>query len=348
VTASTDAIRALVARVGTWLPTAARTALERLPSTCPPGGRGWAAAAAGMLEASAPKPGNVHPDASFPDLAYADFVAAAAATAPFFEAAPSQPLGRTIHDAVTASRGVTRSNANLGIVLLVAPLAAADAGPPLSPASVARVLSRRSPADAADIYAAIALAAPGGLGAVARWDVHAPPPADILAAMHDARDRDQIARLWALGYEPLFRGPVRDLRDEIAGGAPWGDAIVRAYVRHLAREPDSLVARRHGSATAATLSARAAAVLAAGDGWREAAVELDRDLRSPRRLAAATTCRRPAGAACSHADPAAAAGGIGAGNTNPRTVNPGTTADLIAAAMYIVLREAARADRPPA
>ncbi|MFM8802677.1 MAG: hypothetical protein ACKOK8_01980, partial [Planctomycetia bacterium] len=42
--------------------------LARLPGSCPPRGRGWCAAAASVLEASAPKPGNVHPAASFPDL----------------------------------------------------------------------------------------------------------------------------------------------------------------------------------------------------------------------------------------------------------------------------------------
>jgi triphosphoribosyl-dephospho-CoA synthetase len=55
---------------------------------------------------------------------------------------------------------------------------------------------------------------------------------------------------------------------------------------------------------AAEVSAAAAAVLAAGPAWREAAAEFDRSLRLPRR------------------------------------VNPGTSADLVAAALYILLRGA--------
>ena len=35
-----------------------------------------------LLEATAPKPGNVHPDASFVDLCYADFVGLAEVAAP--------------------------------------------------------------------------------------------------------------------------------------------------------------------------------------------------------------------------------------------------------------------------
>jgi triphosphoribosyl-dephospho-CoA synthase len=300
------------------LPATVTTILESLPAGCPPGGRGWCAAAAGILEASAAKPGNVHPGAAFADLSHADLVAAAVASAPAIEQAPQAPLGRTIRAAVAASREVTPSNANLGIMLLVAPLAAADDGGPLDPAAVARVLAGLMPADAADVWEAIGLAAAGGLGAAVKFDVRGPPPVDLLAAMREARDRDQIARLWAGGYEPLFAGPVADLRAELAETTPaagrvvarapgpdFDSAIVRTFLLQLARAPDSLIARRHGAATAADVSRRAAEVLAAGAGWRAGAAELDRFLRSPRRL------------------------------------NPGTTADLVAAALYVVLRSQA-------
>jgi triphosphoribosyl-dephospho-CoA synthase len=308
----------------TCLPTAVREVLARLPAACPPGGRGWCAAAAAVLEASAPKPGNVHPGAAFPDLSHADLVNAAVAAAAPLEAAPHGPLGRTIRAAVMASRAVTPSNANLGIILLIAPLAAAEDARPLGAAAVARVLARLTPADAADVWAAIGGAGAGGLGTVSMWDLGGPPPDDVLAAMDEARDRDQIARLWARGFEPLFAGPVADLRAELtacsavsdrtSAPAPRPDfdaAIVRTFLRQLAREPDSLIARRHGAATAADVSGRAAAVLAAGVTWRTAAADFDRFLRSPRRL------------------------------------NPGTTADLIAAALYIHLRDLAAESRLP-
>jgi triphosphoribosyl-dephospho-CoA synthase len=274
--------------------------LARLTTAVPPGSRGWPVGAACILEASAPKPGNVHPGAAFPDLAYADLVAAAVAIAPVFERAAEMPLGGTILAAVAASAAVTRSNANLGIVLAIAPLAAAAAA---TPEGVVAVLARLGPADAADVWRAIALARPGGLGASDRHDLGGPPPHDLLEAMRAAADRDQIARLWATGYEDLFRGPVTDLLDELAAGRPLDDAIVRAHLRHLARESDTLIARRHGGAAAVEVSRRAAAVLDAGPEWRAAAAEFDRSLRSPQR------------------------------------VNPGTTADLVAAALYILVRE---------
>lgn len=274
--------------------------LARLADAVPPAGRGWAAGAACILEASAPKPGNVHPGAAFPDLAHADLVAAAVAIAPVFERAAEAPLGRTILAAVTASAAVTRSNANLGIVLAIAPLAAAST---TNPEAVTTVLARLGPADAGDVWRAIALARPGGLGASDRHDLGGPPPDDLLEAMRAAAHRDQIARLWATGYADLYRGPVADLRDELAAGRPLEDAIVRAHLRQLAREPDTLIGRRHGGPTAAEVSRRAATVLDGGPEWRAAAAEFDRSLRLPRR------------------------------------VNPGTTADLVAAALYILLRE---------
>lgn len=265
--------------------------------------RAWCAATACRLEASAPKPGNVHPGAAFPDLDHGELVAAGLAIAPILDGAPGAPLGATVLACVRASRAVTRSNANLGIVLALAPLAATAGSPgPVDAAAVAATLDRLTRADAAAVWEAFRVAAPGGLGRRDRHDLAGPPPDDLLEAMRAAAGHDQIARLWAEGYAALLDGPVADLAAESARGLPLDDAIVRAFLRHLSREPDSLILRRHGPAVAADVSAAAAAVLASAD-WRAAATHLDTRLRRPLRL------------------------------------NPGTTADLIAAALYILLWE---------
>ena len=65
---------------------------------------GRAAHLACLWEASAHKPGNVHPEASFSDVCYDDYVASAAAIAPVMEQAASQPLGTTILAAVQATQ----------------------------------------------------------------------------------------------------------------------------------------------------------------------------------------------------------------------------------------------------
>jgi len=283
----------------------------------PSGSRSWCVALACALEASAPKPGNVHPLVDYPDLSYAELVAAGAAIAPVLGAAATQRLGATIRAAVAASRSVTRSNANLGIVLAVAPLASVPTGIAPTPAAARAVLAVLDAADARECYAAIAAARPGGMGARGRWDVAGEPPADLLAAMRDAADRDQIARLWTDGYEPLFTGLGADIGRELLSGHDVGTALVRAFLGQLAREPDSLIARKHGPAVAAAVSTRAGDVLAAGSAaWPGAVQAFERDLWSGRGFAGFVP---PPGGA------------------RPGTINPGTTADLVAAAVYVLL-----------
>jgi triphosphoribosyl-dephospho-CoA synthase len=285
------------------LPDTVLRPLARLDAACRPRGRGWCAAAACILEATVAKPGNVHPGAAFADLDHDDLVAAALAIGPVLERAPHAAPGATIAAAVAASRAVTRSNANLGIVLALTPLATVPGDAAPTTAGVAGVLARLGPADAAATWRAIAEARPGGLGRADRFDLHGPPPSDLVAAMRAAAGHDAIARLWGEDFAPLFAGPVRDLTAALAAGRPIADAVLDTFLAQLAREPDSLIARRHGPDVAADVSARAAQVLATGDAARPAAVAaFDRELRVPRR------------------------------------VNPGTTADLVAAALYMVLR----------
>jgi triphosphoribosyl-dephospho-CoA synthase len=254
------------------------------------------------LEATAPKPGNVHPGAAFPDLSHAELVAAGRAIAEPLDRAATRPIGVTILEAVTRSRQVTRSNANLGIVLAIAPLAAVPDRVPLH-RGVADVLARTNPDDARDAWRAIAIASPGGLGRASRHDLAGPPPENLLEAMRAAADRDGIAHLWATGFRDLFERVVPDLETQI-GRHGIDEGIVRAHVRLLADRPDTLIARRHGETIAREVSESAATVVA-GDAaaWHASVAAFDAWLRRP-----------------------------------PRR-NPGTTADFLAAALFILLRE---------
>ena len=288
-----------------------------------PGSLGWQAAVASLLEAAAFKPGNVHPAAGFDDLQHDDFVAAAMAIAePFNRLSQPRPrgcgdqppsVGRVILAAVEAAVAATRSNANLGIVLAITPLAAAAT--PLA-RGVAAVLSSLGQDDAVAIWQAIATAQPGGLGRVAQHDLAGPPPDSILEAMQLARDRDAIARLWAEGYAPLFRrdpsdpGMVWLLEEALVSGLPAAAAIQQAFLQQLACHPDSLIRRRHGDAVAARVSREAAAIQTLPASAQPAAIRrFDATLRS------GTWC-----------------------GDRPKPINPGTTADLVAAALFALLR----------
>ncbi len=73
-----------------------------------------------------------------------------------------------------ASRAAVAGNVNLGIVLLLAPLASVPRSRSLAE-GIGDVLAALSADDARDVYEAIRLAQPGGLGAVPEYDVHAAP-----------------------------------------------------------------------------------------------------------------------------------------------------------------------------
>ena len=76
-------------------------------------------------EASAPKPGNVSPGRHFADARYEDFLASAVAIGAPLAGAGTRSVGATVRLAVEATARWTRSNTNLGIVLLLAPIARA-------------------------------------------------------------------------------------------------------------------------------------------------------------------------------------------------------------------------------
>src|SRR5207248_1102145 len=102
-------------------------------------------------------------------------------------------VGDTILDCIRATRRVTNVNTNLGIVLLLAPLASVQPGLDLR-GGVMRVLMRLDVADARAAYEAIRRAQPGGLGTVPEQDVIGDPTVTLREAMALAADRDLVAR----------------------------------------------------------------------------------------------------------------------------------------------------------
>ena len=84
-----------------------------------------AAQLACVLEASAEKPGNITPRHDFADTSYEDMLRSAIALGPELGRAAERGVGDTILAAVRATQRVAGANTNLGIALLLAPLARA-------------------------------------------------------------------------------------------------------------------------------------------------------------------------------------------------------------------------------
>ena len=164
-----------------------------------------------MLEVSAEKPGNITPSHDFDDTTYEDMLRCAIAVGP--ELVAERGVGETILAVVEASRRVAPANTNLGIALLLAPLAkAALAGGPLRE-RLGETLRALDVADARAAYAAIRLAGAGGLDERVEHDVRSEP--DDRPARGDGRCR----------RAGLDRRRVRDrlradLRRRAAGARP--------------------------------------------------------------------------------------------------------------------------------
>jgi triphosphoribosyl-dephospho-CoA synthase len=206
----------------------------------------------------------------------------------------------------------------LGTVLLLAPLSRAaliqgslalvssDGGHSNFRDTLQRVLEATTVEDAREVYEAIRLAAPGGLGTVDDQDVAQEPTGTLLDVMRLAAGRDLVAREYGTTFELTFLTGVPALARARRDGLSWDDASVETFLTLLAAAADTHIVRRGGAAMAAAVSRQACAALAAGGvrsaEGRDAIQRMDRGLRDPHHLA-----------------------------------NPGTAADLTAAAIFIVL-----------
>jgi triphosphoribosyl-dephospho-CoA synthase len=258
------------------------------------------------MEATARKPGNVHPGARFEDLDYEDFVQSAKWAAPHLARAGVDGIGRSIREAVCATRERVGTNTNLGIALLIAPLAAVPLDQPLR-AGMAGVLRTLTPLDATQVYEAIRLAQPGGLGNVNDGDVSASPPPDLLWAMHHAAHRDWIARQYTTGFRDLldFAVPMLAAWRPDAG---WEARVIHLHLELMARWPDTLIVRKCGEDVAAESAQRARVVL--DSGWPD-------DPPGQRSIEQFDAWLRADG----------------------HRRNPGTTADAVAATLFATLRD---------
>ena len=227
-----------------------------------------------LCEVRALKPGNVSRHAGGHDMECEDFIKSAERVAPIL-CNPAIGVGRRILESVRATLAAVHCNTNLGMILLAAPLIRAwERSAPASPvggvapaaptkglsAALRAVLASLAPADGRDLFAAIRLANPGGLGRVEKHDVQdLASGADLGAAMEAARGRDLVARQYANGYREVLRVGAPRLREYERrwNSAEW--ACVACYLGYLAQFPDTHVLRKHGAAAAARTRAKALA-----------------------------------------------------------------------------------------
>ncbi|MDB4532841.1 triphosphoribosyl-dephospho-CoA synthase [bacterium] len=273
-----------------------------------------------ILEATAPKVGNVFPGQSFEDLSYIDFIAAAEITSNCFIHSELR-ISQRMLDSVTQVQAQQGTNVNLGIVLLLGPIVAADEAmhevkttsetsseasseiPEFSAwlSPISRSLSRLDEVDGANIYTAIQKATAGALGTSEQLDVNqAHESIDIREAMSVAKDRDQIAQQYNVEFRDLILNITPILFNSIQSAKDILTGICHAQIHLLTRAPDTLIARKNGMQVACEVQTRAKSVNPNNVAHLDS---FDHYLRS-----------------------------------KGHKLNPGTTADLLAASLYLLLR----------
>jgi triphosphoribosyl-dephospho-CoA synthase len=265
-----------------------------------------------FIEVSASKPGNVSRRYDFHDMRMEDFLLSAAAIGPAIHRAGHASVGETILRAIQDTKRLVRPNTNLGIVLLLAPLVRAAIAPGPSSGTLrqrlSRVLAGLTVEDARLAYRAIRLAAPGGLGSVDEEDLSIEPDVTLRQAMALAADRDSVAREYVTDYAITFQQAMPVLRDCLQTCSSLTDATVQTALTLLTEVPDTLIVRKMGWDAARTVSRQAGEVLRQGgvltEQGRAALAHFDNSLRDA---------------------------------TNK--LNPGTTADLVTTALFVLLLE---------
>ncbi|QRV15150.1 triphosphoribosyl-dephospho-CoA synthase [Haloterrigena salifodinae] len=268
-----------------------------------------------LLEvAGTPKPGNVDRCRDLEDLRFEHFLAGAVGARDGLEmAANGGAVGAAFERAVAGMAGQRGGNTQFGSLLLLVPLVRA-AREELSAPVVEAVCEDTTVADAANFYRAFD-----------HVDVFVDdPPADmepldvrrgsdavpavedrgltLLDIMSRSVPGDDVAREWVDGFERSFRAAER----LTAADGPLGDRTAAVFLAELAERPDTLVANRSGEAVAREVTDCAAEL-----------VERDALETDPEAVEAF------------------------AEDLVVRGVNPGTTADITAAGLFVALEHEA-------
>ncbi len=205
-----------------------------------------------ICDINALKPGNVGRHGAGHGMDCADFIKSAQVVTPIL-CNRRLGLGKRILSSVEATLSAVHCNTNLGMVLLIAPIIRVFEQL-VSPGDfqdlIKPTLMSLEQQEAQDIFAAIRLANPGGLGKVDKYDVNSPLDIDIYSAMDAAKEWDLIALQYANGYREIVNLGIKCLQNyhNRWNSVEW--AVVACYLMYMASFPDSHIRRKHGIETA--------------------------------------------------------------------------------------------------
>ncbi len=216
-----------------------------------------------MAELEALKPGNVHIFADGHGMTVQDFILSAEVVSEVI-AKPDLSLGERILLSVEATQKAVNCNTNLGVILLCAPLiqAALKEDESVFSMRLQYVLANTTLKDAEDVFEAIKLANPAGLGSSELYDVNQPANCTLLQAMQLAASRDMprdlIAQQYANNYANVVDGLAHYRQLLIQWQRPaW--AVTAVHLHFMAHHLDSHIVRKYGETIAKLVQDEAAA-----------------------------------------------------------------------------------------
>jgi triphosphoribosyl-dephospho-CoA synthase len=286
-----------------------------------------------LLEASAPKPGNVSTATNFEKTFYTHFLASAIAATPSFETAAQKGisvsqrkigltdvgLGRLIKKCMTDINAWQHGgNTLLGAVILLSPIAVA-AGMTSTTEDLQHlrknlklIIESTTPRDAVNMYAAIEIANPSGLGKAPTLDINDPHSVNkiledkitLYNVFKIAEKYDNICSEWVNNYPITFDLAYPTLTKQLQNKDDPNSATVQTFLEVLAKVPDTFIARKTGIEKSQDISLKAGQILNLGGTetplGKKRLKEFDKELRKSGNL-----------------------------------LNPGTTADILAAALAL-------------
>jgi triphosphoribosyl-dephospho-CoA synthase len=177
---------------------------------------------------------------------------------------PQAGLGQRILDSVKATQAAVGCNTNLGMLLLFAPIVmAAEYG--FNDINGLRrnleiTLSSLTQSDAEQVFEAIRLANPGGLGNVDSQDVSCAPECSLMEAMKLASNRDVIALQYTNNFADIFETGFSTIKcfDQSWNSVKW--STVSCYLMFMSSIADSHIQRKYGAQIAGKIKIKSGVI----------------------------------------------------------------------------------------
>jgi triphosphoribosyl-dephospho-CoA synthase len=214
-------------------------------------------------EVEAFKPGNVSVYADGHDMTVRDFISSAKVSTPFL--CQSQTgLGQRVLNSVKATFEAVGCNTNLGMLLLFAPIAmAAEAefnGVNGLQKNLEMTLTSLTEDDVNQVYEAIRIANPGGLGKAESQDVNNAPQCSLIEAMRLASERDAVALQYTNNFKEIFEKGFSSIKcfDKSWNSVKW--STVSCYLMFMSSITDSHIQRKYGTEVAERIRKKSGAI----------------------------------------------------------------------------------------